>query len=628
MIIMAFPNDYDVRFGASSPTTSYYSKWISTKINQKMGYPSTFLIEMDAVALSGLPVSAGNYFGLYYNNSVTPSFCGRVTSVSYASPKMLTVEGMDMYYNLLRHPPYQIKDETKCLMKDLSLSGLLEKLLEDDAGSPLIPIGVIEDMDLPWKQNGIELPLTNRLNQVLVVQQALKDRYFYVSEVDGKFYAKTTKGDSTSVLDYYLTGVAPTITGKERKAWLGQRDFNGARIMNDVILISTERTIRTRFSDFTPTECTLIGGDNFLDAPYNTEVGFETMYLKGTAGMPSTGSVILREGTVSWRSVLKALALVSYTGISGNTLTGCTVTLESPLLPKNFMAGGMVLNASKIVVDTTSGFPASGSIQIGEEIIPYDSLTTETVDGVSRGIFVLTQASTTKPMHRAVTSSTDSGAVSQLAEAITINCTSTSTFASSGYLSIGMGLVGAFAYKPEIVKYTGTTATSFTGCSRGVGQDGVVNGIPAHTSITNVFITVPHPANILVKKFIDYPSTPAEVGSSVYSNGIKSICLLGNGIDRASIETFGSTLLRNQRYGDQFHSLVPIRMGDWDDLTTGDKITITDSNIGLSALDARVTELILSLNRAGVYSMTIKTMPYNRAFTAVPDLWTKYCPPR
>ena len=398
--------------------------------------------------------------------------------------------------------------------------------------------------------------------------------------------------------------------------------------MNDIIVINTERTMRTRFSDFTPVECSLIGGDNFLDAPYNTAVGFGTMYLKGTAGMPSTGSVILREGTVSSPSAFKALALVSYTGISGNTLTGCTVTLESPLFPKNFMAGGMVLNASKIVVDTTTGFPASGNIQIGEEIIPYDSLTTETVDGVSRGIFVLSQASTTKPFHRALTSYTDSGAGTQTAEALTINCTSTSTFASSGYLSIDMGLVGSFAYKPEIVKYTGKTATSFTGCSRGVGQDGVVNSISANTSITNVFITVPHPANILVKKFIDYPSTPAEVGSSVYSNGVKSVCLLGNGIDRASIETFGSTLLRNQRYGDQFHSLVPVKMGDWDLLTTGDKITITDSNLGLSALDARVFELILNLNRVGSYSMTVKTMPYNRSFTAVPDLWTKFCPPR
>jgi hypothetical protein len=74
--------------------------------------------------------------------------------------------------------------------------------------------------------------------------------------------------------------------------------------------------------------------------------------------------------------------------------------------------------------------------------------------------------------------------------------------------------------------------------------------------------------------------------------------------------------MRNNRWGGIFHNLKAADVGaDFDLLTIGDKVSITDSYLGLSAAQARVMGLELNLDRSAAYELTVLTMPYTSGFT-------------
>ncbi len=162
----------------------------------------------------------------------------------------------------------------------------------------------------------------------------------------------------------------------------------------------------------------------------------------------------------------------TYTGVSGNNLTGVIRAQESSAAADHahgasvflVVGSGDVLSGSgTITVDSTSAFDSVGAIQIGDELFTYTGKTSTTFTGVTRAV-----NSTTAAKHDRNT------AISQALDptATTINVASTTGYPEAGTLLIGS----------EHVTYTGITATSFTGVTRGTTVDTVTSTATAHAN--------------------------------------------------------------------------------------------------------------------------------------------------
>ncbi len=125
---------------------------------------------------------------------------------------------------------------------------------------------------------------------------------------------------------------------------------------------------------------------------------------------------------------------------------------------------------------STLGFPTSGEIQINSEQIAYTGLTSSSFTGCTRGINGTTAASYGQTsVANNYTLSTPTVAFTNQTVGIadtTINVISTSGFPTSGSVQI----------VSEQISYTGTTSTSFTGCTRGI------NGTTAAAYGTNYLV--------------------------------------------------------------------------------------------------------------------------------------------
>jgi len=619
---MAFNNDYDLRFGATNPpSTSFYKEWIQCFIHQVIGQPSVFTANIDATDLSSVPVSAGNYFGAYYNNSATPSFIGVVQKVAYVSPCNMEISGMDFAY-FLRYYPGLGYDSTKTDVKfyttiDTSLTTLVQRIcsVNGDASAPwIIEVGSVDDLQITA---GKKLPLGSRLEQFYSLQRIFQERYFFVSEVDGKAYVTSARGSATSVKDYYLTGI-------NTNAYLAKRIFDGNNVINDITVVGANAQRRARYYDATPVETTLAVGDVPLTDWFvltKSGVSFtcsSTMYVANTDGWDNSGYILLNGGNVQVSNQIKVdgTTEIAYTGKTANSFTGCTVSY-TPTANVERMVWGVenyAYHSRKIFVESTSGFPDSGAIVIGEEIMPYSSKTSTTFNlsaypGCRRCLYLYTHshASTTQS-RTATTINLDSGALGDF-----------SSFPQSGLFEIiGMGTEWWW----EIIKYAGKGATSFTGCQRPYDS----HDVPPSSLLIFPFFQTPHPKGVLVKKLVTSGSCGADAsydtGSSLCTYGNRAKVIYENHlISPLEIEKYASQIIRNCRWGDQYHVLYPTNIGDFDPLELGDKITITDSRLSLSGLEARVMELNLTLDRTSGYVFSLTSMPYSYAFTALPKEW-------
>lgn len=127
--------------------------------------------------------------------------------------------------------------------------------------------------------------------------------------------------------------------------------------------------------------------------------------------------------------------------VSSTTLTGSLATVANTTL-----LGALNASATTINVATTASLTAAGSVLVDSEIISYTGKTATTLTGCVRGT-----AGSTAAAHAAST-----GVIQY--STVTINVGSAATFTATGTIAIDS----------EIISYTGKTATSFTGCVRGV----------------------------------------------------------------------------------------------------------------------------------------------------------------
>ena len=130
------------------------------------------------------------------------------------------------------------------------------------------------------------------------------------------------------------------------------------------------------------------------------------------------------------------------------------------------MGGNFSASGTTLTVDSTTGFTATGTLKIGAEYMTYTGLTGTTFTGVTRG------HSGTAAIHN-----DDAVIVQALGSAeTTINVASTTGYPTSGTLEIGS----------EYVTYTGVTATSFTGVTRGTTVDGTASTAAVHDNSSSI----------------------------------------------------------------------------------------------------------------------------------------------
>lgn len=239
-----------------------------------------------------------------------------------------------------------------------------------------------------------------------------------------------------------------------------ETDMDGLLTSKTVSLIET--TLRETSLNYTAAT-TVRGGES----TYNNSGGtlgtsaITQIPLQSTTGFPSAG------GTIKIGS-----EYFTYTGVSGNNLTGVTRAQEgstaedhahSAAVTLVIGSGDIMSSSGTITVADTSAFASAGAIQIGDELFTYTGKTGTTFTGVTRAV-----SSSTAAKHDRNTT------ISQALDptATTINVASTTGYPAAGTLLIGS----------EYVTYTGVTATSFTGVTRGTTVNTLTSTAAAHAN--------------------------------------------------------------------------------------------------------------------------------------------------
>lgn len=179
---------------------------------------------------------------------------------------------------------------------------------------------------------------------------------------------------------------------------------------------------------------------------------------------------------------------------------------------------GLTLPQSTLSVASTLGFPANGSLfietSLGLQTINYSGILQTTIAAPSNG---------------------------QALPQATINVVSTAGFPTSGIIN-----VTSSANSPQIITYTGTTATSFTGCTGGTGIINTGNavvgqiftGVTGGTGVTlpNGSVSVNQPStDDSIYRIVAVPSN-TQVRIVPFSGGTTDISTLKNNLtSRASL---------------------------------------------------------------------------------------------
>ncbi len=213
-----------------------------------------------------------------------------------------------------------------------------------------------------------------------------------------------------------------------------------------------------------------------------------TLTVGSTAGFPTSGTLLV--GTEK----------MTYTGTTATTFTGITreadntTKITSPTAAVND-GSNISATATTITYDTlTTGtgiltLPDQGTIKIGSEQISYTGKTSTTLTGLTRGVngttaaihnnnavitllpeISLVESIETLGLETRTTLIDNTSNITATATSITVD--STAGFEDNGYIRI----------EKELIHYTGKTATTFTGLTRGTG------GTTAATHNDNVAI--------------------------------------------------------------------------------------------------------------------------------------------
>jgi hypothetical protein len=610
----------------ASSGTSYDSEWTNINVKQQMGTISSFRVKLGGIdCSSALPVNVMNVLGVYYDNALV--FVGLVINVAYENYNTLVVDGFDFSVllknkkTLTANNVLGIQTEkawtapSSCITISQLLSIINSPKDKDDWSDYILPKGTIDSINLTGE---LKYPLMDALQAFFYTQNAFAQNiYFYVSEITGSINAALTRGTSTAVGSTCAVGGACLggqdgyyLTGTKTNAYLGKRYYNGQNIINKITVVGHGGKVSATYSDYTTKETTLTCGDQRLIYPFSANIttgacGWNgsngIMQLYSVSDMPATGTVLLRNGEYDGIPVLGATwfginATIAYTGKSGNSITGCTIISAS-------LAGGVfnwaantpVFMKDRIYVADTSAFDDSGEILIGDEVITYT--------GKAATYFTIASAGTAARLRYTATTTSITSDITATSTTIPCTVNSLSGWEASGYVTL----------YPETIYYGSRTDTNLLDCQRDPLT--ATAHVVATTLVVQTFYPEPHPSGVLVKQNTD--GAIDATNSSIKLNGLYEKTISEpNLVSKEDVETYACQILRNHRFGDIYHELYPQDVGgDFDLLFIGDKVKITDSTIGISAVDARVQRMELMLDReGGNYQLFILTQPYDYAF--------------
>ncbi len=207
---------------------------------------------------------------------------------------------------------------------------------------------------------------------------------------------------------------------------------------------------------------TQTGGPTYSPSPLTLNAG-----LQGTITYTYRADAA---GTVSWSAGATAASATSKTGTSNTVVinplavslsvdplsvtSGQNVTVTMQV--QNPYVGGIGASDTTIPVVSTSGFPAAGILRIDSEQMSYTGTTATSFTGVTRGI-----NGTMAATHSSGSSAW--GTSTPLSSGIGAGDTTLPVASTSGFPSAGTLLIDS-----EQMSYTGTTAASFTGVTRGI----------------------------------------------------------------------------------------------------------------------------------------------------------------
>ncbi len=300
-------------------------------------------------------------------------------------------------------------------------------------------------------------------------------------------------------------------------------DFSGANAIVDDTAVSLVTFTEGVFSNFKDK----LRNTTYTDTTAMTDTQ-QSFTVNSTAGFPTSGTLLVGNEKVS------------YTGITDTSFTGVTREVDNTTKAAAAQATLQVqaTNANTfntITVDNTSTFADSGTIMIGTEFITYTGKTATTFTGCTRAAFgstiaqhntgvnnnvrqapeiSLVESVETLGMETRTTLINDASNITATAATITVD--DTTGFEDNGYIRI----------ENELIHYTGKTATSFTGLTRGAGGTTAAThnddvAIFQDISVTDDWVDEKDPALKIAYDFSSQNFTlqgiPSKIGTSTAS---------------------------------------------------------------------------------------------------------------
>ncbi|MDC0456979.1 flagellar hook-basal body complex protein [Alphaproteobacteria bacterium] len=243
-------------------------------------------------------------------------------------------------------------------------------------------------------------------------------------------------------------------------------------------------TVGTRVTAVSGTTITISAANNNGSTPNalsGEELNFVDIEGLGVAtttdGVEAVGQTIL---TVTAANNIQVGDVVEAAGVTAGTtvtaINGANITISAATtveMADDTLITFLPADSESLTVGSTSGFAAAtaaapGKFKLGDEIITYTGKTATTLTGITRGAYnsvsKAVAASTSVSSYDSIENlglsqrQTDVGsALTSTATTLTVD--STADFENDGFIRIGNELIG----------YTGKTATSFTGLTRGAG---------------------------------------------------------------------------------------------------------------------------------------------------------------
>ena len=243
----------------------------------------------------------------------------------------------------------------------------------------------------------------------------------------------------------------------------------GGNIAAGTTVAAINGTAVTLSGNITPNN--IVGGEvSFVDAD-----GLGAQVLNnGAVALGATDIVVDANTNISVGDIVEVAGVTvgtTVTNIAGTTITISAATTAA--IADDTSISFLPPDSETLTVGTTAGFTTAtadvpGKFKLGDEIITYTGKTATTLTGITRGVdnseSKSVAATTTISLFDSVEnlglSSRSTDVAAQLTTtATTLTVDSTADFEDNGFIRVGN----------ELISYTGKTATSFTGLTRGVG---------------------------------------------------------------------------------------------------------------------------------------------------------------